>query len=125
MMVLALGCRVTPRPTVTPEQLDGVYKLDRSGQSAGGWHVTSTLTLTAPDHYELETVVRARGEEQEELENGRYRIRGSTLFLASDKRETTELLIRGDSLVGKIGFPGALFAGLVGGPPVYLRQRSP
>jgi len=115
------ACHTATRPSATPEQLDGVYKLDRSGQAGGGWRVRSTLTLTAPNHYELESIIRVRGEESEETESGRYFIRRGNVILTNARRDETELLIRGDSLVGKVDFPGAMLARLVGGPPVYVR----
>ena len=87
------------------------------------WSIRSTLTLSEPDTYSLDHVLRNDGEEKEESQSGKFWIEGTVLLLRSDRNERADLRISGDSLVAKLDWPGRWFARWAGGAPVYVRRQ--
>jgi hypothetical protein len=124
---VAVLCCHSPKPqmVVTPAQVAGTYAFDRSGQNRGRkWSVNSVLTLTEPGSYVLDYKIVNDGERNDEMQTGTYSIHGDKVVLRGEKRESTELAVKGDSLVAKMDWPGRWFVRWVGGAPVYVRQRS-
>ena len=124
MAVLLLAdCRARPATFAhSAADVIGTYRLRRDGEIRGhAWTVRSELTLVAPDAYYLDHLITHDGEDEEESETGKFRVDGDVLLLRSRKDETTDLRIRGDSLVAKLDWPGRWFAGRVGGAPVFVK----
>jgi len=120
LLLVVLDCSRTPHPSVAPSSLVGVYVFDRSGQLMGrDWSVESTITIDDSVHYEMELVVTTEDDTDEELEVGKYRVSGATLVLTSDRGESTDLTIRGDSLIGR-----QWSTPFSRDPPVYVRQKE-
>ena len=126
LSVATLCCHSSkPQTVVTPAQVAGTYTFDRSGHNRGrDWSINSVLTLTEPGSYVLDYKIVNDGERNDEMQTGTYSIHGDKVVLRGEKRESTELAIRGDSLVAKMDWPGRWFVRWVGGAPVYVRQRA-
>ena len=123
-LILGFACRAQPATTISRVDLVGTYQVERAGRNAGHlWSVRSTLTLIEPDTYFLDHIIRNDGEEEDESETGKFRIEGDLLVLRSEKNQTTDLRIRGDSLVAKLDWPGRWFVRWVGGAPVFVRRE--
>jgi hypothetical protein len=124
-LIVAQGCRSRPVTAVQPDDLIGTYAFERSGKNAGrNWSVRSILTLERANGYELETRIRTADESSDETETGSYRVERDRLVLRNKKDESIEFMIKGDSLVAKMGWPGRWFARRAGGVPAYVRLRS-
>ena len=71
MLAAAAACHSPARTTVTPENLIGTYRFERSGTNLGrDWSVRSTLTLDSSTRYELENTIRNGDETNDEFELG-------------------------------------------------------
>lgn len=126
VLLAGSACHSSPPATaVTPEDLMGTYRFERSGKNFGkSWSVRSVLTLEASGHYAVDHTIRTSDETNDETETGAYRIDRDKVILRSEKNENTELTIKGDSLVARMDWPGRWFARWAGGAPVYVKQPA-
>jgi hypothetical protein len=125
--VLAImGCHSSqPETAIAPEDLMGTYRFERAGTNLGrSWSVRSVLTLEDAGHYVIDNTIRTSDETNDETETGTYRIDRSKVVLRSEKNESQELIIKGDSLVARLDWPGRWFVRWAGGAPVYVKQRT-
>ena len=104
-VVLSLSCR-PPQSDALPPDLPGSYTYAGRGAIAGApWDVRATLTLGADMAYRLLVRATLKREEEQETDQGTFRVAGEKLVLNSaGDSDTHELTIRGDSLLAGEGW---------------------
>jgi hypothetical protein len=133
--MLAVACRSEPRPDAIPEGIPGTYTYVVNGSWAGKvlWEAEATLDLKPDGTFELSLEKKSNsGKDSNDRTHGTYTVSGDRIWITQSRaaggfraRESHSLVIRPDSLVGKISWKDHLvLRGLGISDPVFVKRQT-
>lgn len=132
--MLVVSCRSDPKPDPIPEGVPGTYTYALNGSWAGKvfWEAEATLDLKPDGTFELSLDKKTSGgNDSTDRTHGTYTVSGDKLWITESKvaggyraRGSHSLVIRRDSLIGKIGWKDHLvLRGMGITDPVFLKRQ--
>ena len=131
--VFGAGCREAPRSDGIPETVPGsyVYAAEGSTLKKLNWSFAAALDLKPDGTFALALDKSMAGErDTTEHTSGTYTVSGDKVWLRSPeddrgRRKQFPLVMRGDSLIGDIGWKTHLILRGLGAPdPVFVRRNA-
>lgn len=124
------ACRTVQGDRI-PRDLPGTYEYNATGRAFGhNWSFQATLELTRDGRYELVTDADFGGDDDHDVDRGRYIVRNGAVLLDDDddgridEDNAHRLEIRGDSLRADVPWGASAAMRLAGLPKPILVRRD-
>jgi hypothetical protein len=133
LLAIASGCRGRGDSDPIPSTMPGTYVYAGNGSVFNkSWEFAARLDLTSDRHFTMTLDKTVDGHrDTTETTSGAYAINGDQVLLrvvrthVGPDGEVHKLRVKGDSLVGELGWTGTLFLKGIGAPDlVFVKQRS-